>query len=351
MKFLHTADWHLGASQHPKIYQEQMLPKLAEMARKYKVDFVLCVGDVFDHTKPTQQIKDKLLKFIVDNDDIQFIFTVGNHDYVDKARSYHSLKYLKILDKKVENVSVHEEGWHYFKERDFCLFVLPENFHYNKEEFETFPNCDYVNLVVACHGTVPGYEVIGGEATKTSKDFCKKVQRDLGADYFALGDIHKRVTFSDRCFYPGTLVQKTFGCEDGLLLVDISDVVGVKHLRLDLPKKVTLNIEVDENGVTEEDVTSFVKDEIKDTCFLKLKFILPQTVYASLDKEYIRNELKSCVESVVFDNDPIVEKRSRVGIEKIAKAKSVEEEVYITIDEDDTILDKKKLKKVCSKYL
>ena len=116
-------------------------------------------------------------------------------------------------------------------------------------------------------------------------------------------------------------------------------------------KKVTLNIEADENGVTEAEIVSFVKSEIKDTCFLKLKFALPQTVYASLDKEQLRNELKDVVESVIFDNDPIVEKRSRVGIEKIAKAKSVEEEIYITVDEDDTILDKEKLKRVCSKYL
>lgn len=340
-----------------------MLEGLAGLGRKHKVDFVLCVGDVFDHTKPTQQVKDQLLKFVVENEHINFIFTVGNHDYVDKARSYHSLEYLKILEKKIDNVSVHEEGFYTEAHHGIDLLVIPETFDLEEIEFirsDLF--CGVGNerkkskgkrpLIVACHGTVPGYEVVGGNATKASKGFCKELQEELDATYIALGDIHKRVTFSGKCFYPGALVQKTFSCEDGVLLVDIDGVdVQTEWLYLGLPKKVTLNIEVDENGVTEAEIVSFVKDEIKDTCFLKLKFSLPQTIYASLDKEQIRNELKGKVESVIFDNDPIVEKRSRVGIEKIAKAKSVEEEIYITVDEDDTILDKKILKRVCSKYL
>ena len=351
MKFLHTADWHLGASQHPLIYQEQMFPKLAEMARKHEVDFILCVGDVFDHTKPTQQVKDTLLKFVVENSDIDFIFTVGNHDYVDKARSYNSLEYLRILVDKVDNVSVYEEGFYHVSKHDVIMCVLTEEFKYDKERLDTVFSAPAMPIIVACHGMVPGYEVINGASTQASKRFCKKLQEDVDADYMALGDIHKRVEFTKTCFYPGSLVQKTFSCEDGIILVDdLSGKVKVEQLQLDLPKKVTLNLSG--NGdITEAEIVSIVHENVADKPFLKLKFFLPQTVYASLDKEQIRNDLEDVTQSVVFDNDPIVEKRSRVGIEKIAKAKSVEEEVYITIDEDDTTLDKKKLKKVCSGYL
>ena len=108
LKFLHTADWHLGATQHHPKQAENMLPELAKLAREKEVDFVLCVGDLFDRPKPDQTVKDSLINFLIHHEDIIFIFVIGNHDYSDKIRTYNSLKYLQILDKKLSNVFVLE---------------------------------------------------------------------------------------------------------------------------------------------------------------------------------------------------------------------------------------------------
>ena len=106
---LHTADWHLGAPQYPQIYRDGALPALLKLAVDHNADAVLCAGDVFDRPNPDQRVKDDLLKFLLQTGadrHIKFIFFVGNHDYTTKAKDYHSLIYLRMLQKRLTNVVV-----------------------------------------------------------------------------------------------------------------------------------------------------------------------------------------------------------------------------------------------------
>ena len=106
LKFLHTADWHLGATQHHPKQAEGMLPELAKMAREKEVDFVLISGDIYDKPIPRQRTKDDLLRFLLENEDLKFIFTIGNHDYETKKFDYFSLINLHLLQKKLSNIKV-----------------------------------------------------------------------------------------------------------------------------------------------------------------------------------------------------------------------------------------------------
>ena len=56
MKFLHTADWHLGYRQYGMSVREadfiKPLDEIADIARREKVDAVIVAGDIFDNYRP-----------------------------------------------------------------------------------------------------------------------------------------------------------------------------------------------------------------------------------------------------------------------------------------------------------
>ena len=58
MKFLHTADWHLGRtiSEYSLLSdQRHRLSQLAECAQQEKVDAIVIAGDLYDRSVPSAQ--------------------------------------------------------------------------------------------------------------------------------------------------------------------------------------------------------------------------------------------------------------------------------------------------------
>ena len=57
MRFLHTADWHVGKTLFGRSRldeQEQVIAEIVEIARREKVDCVLLAGDVFESLRPQE---------------------------------------------------------------------------------------------------------------------------------------------------------------------------------------------------------------------------------------------------------------------------------------------------------
>jgi exonuclease SbcD len=85
MKFLHTADWHVGrtirgrsrADEH-----EAVLAELASIARDHEVDAVLVCGDVFDTAAPTPESERIAYRALLDlaSDGTRVVVIAGNHD-------------------------------------------------------------------------------------------------------------------------------------------------------------------------------------------------------------------------------------------------------------------------------
>jgi len=353
LRFLHTADWQLGASQHNNIHKIGMLPKLAKMAKDKEVDFILVVGDIYDKPHPDQRIKDMLLETILANEDLLWVFTIGNHDYIDKTHTYHSLRNLQLLEKKVKNIYILEEKTKthvtiYNEEvLDVNFIVLPENF--STEWVENDKN-DYT--IVCCHGLLPGLNIKDPKQNEAAHKKSFEILLKTKGTYLALGDIHKHFAISEVCAYPGALVQKTYACEEGMYLIDlVDDAVSVESLHLDLPKKVNIHLEFDNENISEEATIAFVRDEVEKGNMVRLLFNLPMETWKGLNKEYIKNELLKDYLEIKLDNDPVQEKRTRQSMGKMIKAKNVEEELDIVIQENNFNLDEGKLKKTCRRYL
>ena len=87
MKFLHTADWHIGQLFHEydRSYEhQQFLNWLVETLVAEKIEVLLISGDIFDSSNPSAASVRMFYRFLNEAttalQDLQIIITAGNHD-------------------------------------------------------------------------------------------------------------------------------------------------------------------------------------------------------------------------------------------------------------------------------
>ncbi|MEH3114633.1 exonuclease SbcCD subunit D [Pedobacter terrae] len=87
MKFLHTADWHIGQLFHEydRSYEhQQFLNWLVETLVAEKIEVLLISGDIFDSSNPSAASVRMFYRFLNEATtalpDLQIIITAGNHD-------------------------------------------------------------------------------------------------------------------------------------------------------------------------------------------------------------------------------------------------------------------------------
>ena len=90
MRFLHTADWHLGKLLHGVHLtddQRGLLDQLCDLVAEHEPDAVLMAGDVYDRSVPpadaVQVLDDTLSRLVVDLD-TPVVLIAGNHDSPDR---------------------------------------------------------------------------------------------------------------------------------------------------------------------------------------------------------------------------------------------------------------------------
>ena len=94
MRFLHTADWHIGQLFHEydRTYEhQQFLNWLVRVLAEEQIDVLLVSGDVFDLSNPSaasiRMFYTFLNQAIKANPDLQIIITAGNHDSATRLES------------------------------------------------------------------------------------------------------------------------------------------------------------------------------------------------------------------------------------------------------------------------
>ncbi len=94
IRFLHTADWHIGQLFHEydRAYEhQQFLNWLLETLVTEQIDALLISGDVFDLSNPSASSIKMFYSFlnqaVKKNPDLQIIVTAGNHDSASRLES------------------------------------------------------------------------------------------------------------------------------------------------------------------------------------------------------------------------------------------------------------------------
>lgn len=86
VKFLHTADWHLGKKLHGyDLFEEQkfILEKMIALAKKEKVDAFVIAGDIYDRGVPPENsvaLYNQLVEEINLKNQLPLLVISGNHD-------------------------------------------------------------------------------------------------------------------------------------------------------------------------------------------------------------------------------------------------------------------------------
>lgn len=255
MKFIHTADLHLG-----RFYKGDLPLELAKIRReelwknfentiKYalekNVDFILISGDIYEREYFTLNDMNRFASIVNNAGDIKIFIIAGNHDFIDKNSLYN-----KVLFN--ENIYIFKsKGFFDIDELKLRIHGISWNRDINFSEKLDFElNNDYKNILMI-HGSVGGKDYFPLDV-KRLKDF----------DYIALGHIHLKEKVEENAYYPGSpegLNFKEIG-ERGFLEVNLEDKLEVSFINNQIRSYNIFNIEINK-----EDSILEINEKIEDT--------------------------------------------------------------------------------------
>ena len=211
MKFIHTADLHLGSSFESasfdkdiaKIRREELFTSFEDMiqnCKKLEIDLLLIAGDLFEEPL----IKASDVKRVIDAFEkikgIKVVICAGNHDYINDKSYYNLIDF-------PDNVTIfNKEGLNSIYFDDINTWVYGFSFFKNNydADFTVLPKLDKSkNNILLLHCDV---------LTAKSKYLPIKKEKLVNSDfdYIALGHIHKSLRVSEKIFYSGSLEPLDF---------------------------------------------------------------------------------------------------------------------------------------------
>jgi len=274
MRFLHTADWHVGKTLKGRsrlAEQEQVLREIVTIARAHEVDAVLVAGDLYDTAAPTadaQKLVNRTLLGLA-KDGVEVIAIAGNHDHaatIDAYRGFAKAAGITLVGtvRTAGNGGLVEFTARSTGERA-TLAVLPflstryavraaellagtpaqHTSAYDQQLRDILGKLtagfrdDAVNLVMA-HLTVLDGRMGGGERAAQSI-FEYAVPAGIfpvDAHYVALGHLHRRQTVAASCpvHYSGAPLAVDFGEQENTPVVCVVDAApGTPAAVTDVP--------------------------------------------------------------------------------------------------------------------
>jgi DNA repair exonuclease SbcCD nuclease subunit len=200
IKLLHTADWHLGR-RFPSFPEEaqrklsrarmDVVARILDVARRNRVDAVLCAGDLFDDPTPAADFWEGLNKTFRDHDrtDHPPVFLVpGNHDPLTSESVWApNHPFRKDLPHWVHVVD--QDNFTYDLKSDVVLFASPCRSKAGEKDLAMALPARApgdAKIRIGCvHGStfdLDGYQ--------TNFPICQDAGVQRGLDYLAIGDTH-----------------------------------------------------------------------------------------------------------------------------------------------------------------
>ena len=355
MKFLHTADWHLGAKTNGRDRlneQRRTLEEIESIANYENIDCVIIAGDVFNTANPSAEAEELFFETVqkLSNDGDRFIFVLaGNHDDPTRLSAglplsgKHNIALVSSLDKIKESsftnnslVKVIETGKGHIKikknEEIVTIAYLPypsetrifektdSNLSYAEKVQEWAKistsafNDDTFNIFVS-HLFMVGSKTSDGiikvgDIMAVPKNMIPK------ADYTALGHIHSAQDLGNNIYYSGAITKLNIKNND--LSVNIVEsengkLVDIKKIPLKnaakYEKVVANSIEEANDKLLNYDNLDIVELEIVQSEPLsassvkELKKDFPCVTNIILNKPSVKADAKSSKRSKLNDVD------------------------------------------------
>ena len=248
MRFLHTADWHVGKTLRGRSRFDEFaaaLDEIAGIARDRSVDAVLIAGDVFDSPAPPAEAEKLVYDFLARllPERIACVLIAGNHDHPRKlaalAELLEGLRIFVRADVRPPDqggvvrvpsrdgaTEAHVAVLPFVPERrivDACQLLGPEHEWYEEyarrlEQVLARLTAGFtprtVNLVMG-HLLISGARVGTGERPLHLGEVygVNAQQLPANAQYIALGHLHRpqELMAPSRTFYSGSILELDFG--------------------------------------------------------------------------------------------------------------------------------------------
>lgn len=285
LKFLHTADFHLGVGlkgteTNSLVIQRRysdfidQLKRISDIAVENNCDFVVISGDVFHSFRPSGFLLNEFSRFVarLTEKSICVVVIAGNHD---QPRTSRTEAYLKALHE------VRAPGFYYFRSPDtivlqgsnsgrkvkfVCLPYMPPSVLDSVEYVGLIDRAlnglierdvgEYDYLVVLAHFFVEGAKISSLPSYLPIYDVRvpKSIFRKDEVNYVALGHIHLFQEISSKMVYSGSIERMNFGEEDeskGVVLVE--EINGdLKPSFINLPCRPLVTLPKEKFGFSEK---------------------------------------------------------------------------------------------------
>ena len=230
MKFLHTADLHLGRRLNdiPLLQdQRKVLAAIVDIAKQKKVDAVLLSGDIYDRSAPSLECYVVLSDFVtaLSSSHIAVIAISGNHDsnervgYLSALLKHSNVYFSDVFDGSIGTVAL-KDG---YGEVLFHLlpFVRPSDvrLYYPDERIESYQDAIKVLLshhpidkgmrnVILSHQFVAGAQICDSEILSLGGSEAVEASLYRDYDYVALGHIHRSQKMTEeKIRYAGSIMK------------------------------------------------------------------------------------------------------------------------------------------------
>jgi DNA repair exonuclease SbcCD nuclease subunit len=236
MRFLHTADWHLGrafsgfpAEKREALRKGRMesLGRLFEHARRSGIELMLVAGDQIDSGDTASDgVLRELLAVIGAYPGIRVVMITGNHDPSSPLGIFNRID-AQLFPGNLEVVT---EGQQLQLEEGATIFAASlQSKNGRSNPLEWIParsTADEIRIGLA-HGSL----AIPGRFKSDDFPIPPSYAEDAQLDYLALGHWHSQYIHDERTAYPGTHEPLGFGERSGALEVELLAPDAVPEIR------------------------------------------------------------------------------------------------------------------------
>lgn len=260
MRFIHTADWHLGLSFHNlSLIEDQayVLNQLIDLARETRPDVLIVAGDVYDRAMPpTDAVKllDEVLCRLILDFKLFVILIAGNHDnplrleFAARLLETHRLYIFGSLSGRIRAIDMPDK-WGtvsfypmpYAEPSQMSAFLGVEHIENHEDALRQWTAIVQSNRIPGSRAVLIHHAfVIGGEESESERSFDVGGSGAISAecfdcfDYSALGHLHRPQCLgkNNQIHYSGSLLKYSFseaGHTKCVKLVEM-DAKGVSHV-------------------------------------------------------------------------------------------------------------------------
>ena len=215
MKFVHIADMHFDSpfvnlsdkdslGDLRRLEQRKALKKIIEYIKENKIKYFFISGDLYEQKYIKKSTIDFINNLFKEIPDTKIFIAPGNHDPYVKNSYYNKFNWnenVKIFNSKIEKIETEDANIYGFGFDDFyCKNSGIEEINLEKN--------DKLNILII-HGSLDGGAVENSEYNPLSR----KLLKEKGFDYVALGHIHKldyNTEENQIAVYPGSTVSLGF---------------------------------------------------------------------------------------------------------------------------------------------